>query len=229
MSYTIFCNESRHLEHDNQAAMLLGAILCRSTDENHISNLIKSIKLKYHLSSNSEIKWTKVSKSKLPMYKEIIDLVYEQQLFARILIADKSNLNHGDFGQEHEDWYYKMYYTLISYFSSIADSDYKIYFDMKDTKSHVRVKKLSEILQNKYINSKYITKVVPSEEKQLIQVIDVIIGAAGYKYSGFKTSSAKLELVEYIESKLQVNLSTSTLFRSHKVNVFVWKGRSNNE
>lgn len=225
MKYNIFCDESRHMQNGLDPVMVLGAVLCLNSEENHINNLIRGIKEKHKLNPNIELKWTKVSHSKLAMYKEIIDLIKDQKLFLRVLIADKTKLNHEAFHQNHDDWYYKMYYYLLSYFGAILDTDYKVFFDIKDTHSSTKISKLSEILENKYYQSKYQVKAVRSEEKQLIQIIDLIIGAAGYKYSGYNTSSSKLELIDYIEKKLNVNLDSITPFNSHKINIFVWQGK----
>lgn len=225
MKYTIFCDESRHMQNDSHPVMVLGALLCLTEEENHLNNLIKGVKQKHNLNSNVELKWTKVSDSKLQMYKEIIDIVKQNKIFARILLADKSNLRHEEFHQSHDDWYYKMYYTLLSYFGSLLDTDYKIFFDIKDTHSNLKINRLSEVLENKYFSSRYDVKAVRSNEKQMIQVIDLLIGAAGYKYSKYNKSSSKLELIDYIEKTLNVDLGCRTPFSTNKVNIFIWSGK----
>jgi hypothetical protein len=204
--------------------MVLGAIVCRTQNENHINNLLKGIKEKNGVTPNIELKWTKVSPSKLKMYKEAIDLILNEDLYVRVLIADKEALNHEAFEQTHDDWYYKMYYTLINYFGTIYTTDYRIFFDIKDTHSNIKTKRLSNILENKHFST-YDIKAVRSHEKQLIQLIDVLIGAAGYKYQNLKGSKAKLDLIDYIESKFSIDITSPTAFRSDKVNIFIWDGK----
>ena len=119
-----------------------------------------------------------------------------------------------------------MYYILINYFGAVINTDYKIFFDIKDTHSSSKIKKLTKILETTYYSSNYKVKAVKSEEKQLIQVIDILIGAAGYKYAGLETSRSKLELIEHIEKRLNVDLVSTSPFKSPKVNVFVWQGKS---
>lgn len=223
MKYTIFCDESRYLENDKSKAMILGAVLCLSEEENHINNLIKGIKKKYHLNSNVELKWIKVSKSKIDMYKEIVDIIKNNNIFIRVLLADKRNLNHKLYNQTHDEWYYKMYYSLLTYFGVLFNTNYKVFIDIKDTHSNEKAKKLSTILGNTH-SSSYQISPVKSNEKQLIQVIDLIIGAVGYKFQGTKTNEAKLELISYIEQELSINLIEPTAFRTNKINIFVWDG-----
>ncbi|MEC9485836.1 MAG: DUF3800 domain-containing protein [Candidatus Izemoplasma sp.] len=222
--YSIFCDESRHLENDEHSHMLIGAILCETGNENHYNNIIKGLKEKHGMNKNTELKWTKVSSRYLGLYKDIIDFTYDNPIFIRILIADKSNLDHNRFEQTHDKWYYKMYYHLLTYFGSRYDSLYKVYLDIKDTNTHKRVDKLNKILNYQYA-SEYIVKSVRSHEKQFIQVIDLIIGAAGYKYSDKKSSEAKLEVMNYLESKFGVNFFKKTAYQSQKINIFTWNGK----
>ena len=56
-------------------------------------------------------------------------------------------------------------------------------------------------------------------------MIDLIIGAAGYKYAKYETSPSKIELIKYIEKQLNVNLDSVTPFNTTKINIFVWQGK----
>ena len=73
MLYSVYCDESCHLEHDGINVMTLSAISCPQEKVKQINSRIIEIKRKYNTSSNNEIKWTKISPSKLPMYTDIVD------------------------------------------------------------------------------------------------------------------------------------------------------------
>ena len=65
MLYTVFCDESCHLQKDNSSVMVLGAMYCLSEKRKQIYSDIRAIKEKNGLNSHFEIKWTKVSESKI--------------------------------------------------------------------------------------------------------------------------------------------------------------------
>ena len=114
MKYNINCDESWHLEHDNQKYMVLGGIICEKSSRKCIKRDILNIKRKYNVPDRAEIKWNKVSTSKLSCYKELVDYFFENEnLRFRAISIDKTQLNHKLFNQTHDDWYYKMYYYLL--------------------------------------------------------------------------------------------------------------------
>lgn len=68
MPYNIYCDESCHLENDNADIMILGAVTCTESEKAVIYNEIRAIKKKNGLDSHFEIKWTKVSESKVEFF-----------------------------------------------------------------------------------------------------------------------------------------------------------------
>ena len=70
-TYNIYCDESCHLEHDNQGIMVLGALWCPLEKAKEIALNIRKIKAQHGLKPSFEIKWTKVSPSKISFYLDI--------------------------------------------------------------------------------------------------------------------------------------------------------------
>ena len=144
----IFCDESCHLAHDNCNNMILGAIWTSENSKERIYNSIKDIKKKYGLDVNFEIKWTKVSYSKIAFYEELVDFFFnEQELGFRVVIASKQNLKFYE-DKENDDyatWYYKMYFLLLN--SLIYRNEtYRIFIDIKDTFRWGKSKKITECI-----------------------------------------------------------------------------------
>ena len=75
-TYNVYCDESCHLEHDNQKAMVLGGIWCPTDKVKEISVRIREIKKRHHLKSDFEVKWTKVSPAKQQFYLDIAGLFF---------------------------------------------------------------------------------------------------------------------------------------------------------
>ena len=222
----VYADESCHLEHDNVEFMVLGCVYCLKKDVNYISNKIKKIKIKYGLNPNTEIKWTKVSDNKIDMYKELIDLLYSENLSFRGWIAhDKKSLDHELFHQTYDDWYYKMYYCLLNYIVSESIIDYNIYLDIKDSRSAMKNRKLAEILSKYNIYNVKKVQAIRSNEVQLIQLADLVIGAIGYDIRELKSSKSKLELVNYIEKKFNISFMLNSSSSNKKFNIFHWRSQ----
>lgn len=230
-NYNIYCDESCHLEHDGQRAMLIGAIWCPQSKKAEIFHRIREIKEEHSLSKRFEIKWNKVSKGQLNFYIDIVNYFFDNSnLHFRVLvIPNKQNLMHQLFDQTHDEFYYKMYFTMLKTIFE-PSSRYNIYLDIKDTQGEDKVKKLHKILcYNHYdFNRNLIRKVqqVRSEEVELIALADLLIGALSYIHRAINTSEAKLKLIEVIKRRSGYSLMESTLYREDKFNIFVWRGRN---
>ena len=228
MKYNIYCDESCHLEHDNQRYMILGGIICEKGHRKLVKKEILEIKSRYHIPEKAEIKWNKVSPSKLAYYKELIDYFFENDnLRFRALIIDKAQLNHKLFNQTHDDWYYKMYYHLLINLVESKQENY-IYLDIKDTKSADKVQGLRKYLSFKLMDYEFdVIKNIQSmnsEESVIMQLADLMIGAIGYRnrkiYDEEDSSWAKKELMLHIIEKSGYSLTKSTILSEKKFNLF---------
>ena len=219
-TYRIFCDESCHLENDEQTFMILGGLIIDDAKYHKILGEIKQIRIRYKM--GTEFKWTKISKSRLGFYQALIDLfLQEPSLKFRAVIVNKKVLNHGQFNYgEHDIFYYKMFYYVLDHFINTEDI-YKAFFDYKDTKSRLRLNKLKEVFDNKYRNKTNIhLQSIRSHESDLIQLADLFIGAVSYKVRDFKTSMAKLTVADYLEEKTERSLTCSTPLFDKKFNLF---------
>lgn len=227
----IYCDESCHLENDNSNVMVLGAISCKESSKSSIFNDIRAIKEKHNLSSRFEIKWTKVSNSKIEFYRELIDYFFksDELEFRGLVSLNKKQLNHSKYNNgDYDTWYYKMYYLLLNQMIYEGDK-YKILVDIKDTHGGPRVKKLHKVLcYNIYdfkldvINGVY---QINSKESEVLQLADLMIGALSYYHRGLIYSGkneGKKKLIEYIETEYKINMNKKTDRNSKKYNLFIW-------
>ena len=222
----IYCDESCHLEHDNMPVMVLGAISCKKKHRRKVFKDIEEIKIKYNIGKKSEIKWSRISMSKIDFYKEIIDYFFndEELSFRGLVVKNKNLLNHEQYNQTHDEWYYKMYFKLLE---RIINNSMKneIYLDIKDTRGSNRRYKLQEVLSSSiYDFNKDIVhniQAIDSRESPILQIVDLFIGALGYINRGLETSEAKLEIIRYIKEKTGYSLIKSTLPAENKFNIFI--------
>lgn len=227
-----YCDESCHLEHDHQTVMVLGAVWCNLAVVPEVSERLREIKSKHGLARDFEIKWTKVSPGKTDFYMDVLDYFFDDDhLHARALIVpDKSTLNHVAFGQTHDEWYYKMYFNMLK---AVIDpkNRYNIYLDIKDTGASQKVEKLREVLANaKYDFSRRIIEriqLVRSHEVELVQLVDLIIGAIAYANRGLSGNAAKVAIVNRMKKRSGYSLTATTLAREEKLNLLWWQPREN--
>jgi hypothetical protein len=225
--YNIYCDEACHLEHDHQKVMVLGAIWCPLEAVKKISSDVRDIKSRHGLARDFEIKWVKISPSKIDFYLEIADFFFDTEKlhFRTVVIPDKEKLNHVAFSQDHDQWYYKMFFVLLK---QIFDphARYRIYLDIKDTRSQQKVKKLHEVLCNNFydFDKTIIERVqqVRSHEVEIMQITDLLIGALAYAHRGLTTSQAKMAFIQRLRKKSGHTLLRTTLPREEKMNILVW-------
>ncbi len=228
-SFNIYCDESCHLEHDHQKAMVLGAVWCPRGSTQDINRRLREIKVKHGFPAAIEAKWTKVSPSGLEYYASVIDYFFDNNdmRFRGLVIPDKSRLQHDHFGeQDHNTWYYKMYFNLLKVILH-PDYSYRIFIDIKDTRGGSKIKKLHEVLCNAAFDfSREIVEfiqIVDSRDVEILQVADLLAGTISYLHRDLSGSAAKLALVDQVRRRSGYKLKRSTLLQEEKFNLFVWR------
>lgn len=227
--YNVYCDESCHLEHDGVPVMAWGSVTCPAGEVHAIGDTIRALKAKQGLRLGFEAKWTKVSPAKAAFYLALIDLFLadDRLRFRGLLVPDKKRLDHARFAQNHDDWYYKMYFTMLRPIFS-APHRYRIYLDVRDTRGGPKTRKLHDVLANSLydFDRQAIERVqqVRSHESELLQITDLLTGALTYANRGLDTSSAKAAIIERLRARLgrQV-LSRTSAFVATKFNILVWR------
>lgn len=223
IEYNLYCDESCHLPNDGNRIMVLGGIWCPKEKVREINTRIKEIKTRYNV--RSEVKWVKISSSLESLYVDLINYFFDDDdLHFRVLVVDnKDHLDNKSFNQTHDDWYYKMYFNMIK---TILDprAQYCIYLDIKDTRSKTKISKLNEVLSNSRftISSKTIQRiqVIRSDEVEIMQLVDILIGAISYKLRGYSKSVSKNKVIQLIETRSGYRMDRNALYRENKFNIF---------
>lgn len=228
--YNIYCDESSHLEHDRQPVMVLGAVWCPLEQSAGVAQELRDIKLRHGLPADFEVKWSKVSPAKQAFYLNLVEYFFNTRdlHFRALVVPDKSILDHQAFGQDHDTWYYKMYFEMLKVLISPED-EYRIYLDIKDTRSAEKLRRLHEVLCNNILDyeREVVVRVqaVRSHQVEQVQLADLLIGAVSYANRGLVSNAGKVALVERIRARSRYSLKHTTLFREPKVNLLRWRPR----
>jgi len=234
--FNIYCDESCHLEHDHHNIMIIGAIWCPMEKSAEINKQIREIKRRHNMnmSPEFEIKWSKVSASKKQLYLDVMEYFFQNNAlhFRGLVVTDKDKLNHTFYSQTHDDWYYKMFFHLLNAIIE-PPNKYRIYLDYKDSRGSEKIDKLKEVLENaKYDFSRTMIEkiqLVRSNEVELMQLADLLIGAISYVNRDLSGNSGKEELISKMRKQSGYSLTISTLLRESKVNLFFWNPNEDNK
>lgn len=228
-TFNVYCDESCHLENDQQKAMVLGAVWCPLDKSREISVRLREIKQKHRMAPQFEVKWTKVSPAKTGLYLDLVDYFFDDDdlHFRSLIVPDKSKLQHDAIlGQDHDTWYYKMYFDMLKVIFR-PDARYRVYLDIKDTRGAEKAAKLHEVLcNNMYDYSREVIErlqLVHSHEIEQLQLADLLIGAISYLNRNLHGNKAKETLVARIQERSGYSLLKTTLYREDKVNLFHWQ------
>jgi hypothetical protein len=226
--FNVYCDESCHLEHDGIKVMVLGALWCLRDKSREIAERIRDIKSRNGAPAGFELKWARVSPSRERLYRDVLDYFFDDDdlHFRAVIVPDKTKLDHRAFAQDHDTFYYKMYFQLLRALL-VPREQYAIYLDVKDTRSAAKMEKLRDVLCNNIydFDKRVVERVqtVRSHEVEQIQLADLLIGAVGYANRGLTTNTAKVTLVELIRRRSRYSLTQSTLLREEKMNIFQWE------
>jgi hypothetical protein len=209
--------------------MVMGALWCPKDQRASIGRKLRIIKEKHGIPHNFEIKWTKVSPAKEAFYLELVDTFFsDDRLQFRAVVIPKQKLNHADFEQSHDDFYYKMYFQLLNVIFE-SKNKYRIYLDIKDTRSETKVRRLHDYLSHAQYDfgKEMIERVqqVESREVAQLQLADLFIGAIGYLNRGLAYNQAKVAIIRRIQEHTGFCLKRSTILGERKFNLFFWHPR----
>lgn len=226
----IYCDESCHLEHDHQPAMVLGAISCPANRRQRLGRAIKALKARHGIPATREIKWTQVAPSTLAFYQDLVSLFFDDPSlgFRGVVVPDKQVLDHDRFDQDHDDFYYKMWWQLLTRLIDDQHS-FRVFVDIKDTHSNTKLGKLQEVLCNAHydFNNDRIQSIeaVRSHDVPLVQVADVLTGLLSHHFRGIEGSQAKQALIQHLRECSGLELERSTPPGARKFNLFIWRAR----
>jgi hypothetical protein len=229
--FNAYCDESCHLEHDHIPVMGFGLV---SIENDSVRAIAKEMKeLKRAAGCVGELKWTKVSPKNSGFYCDLVDYFFKCQAlsFRALIVHDKGSLDHASYNEgSHDQFYYKMYYYLIR---NVVEYDpakeWRVYIDIKDTKSSAKVHKLREVLKNCFhdYSGLIISRIqqIRSDESEIMQFTDFILGAVVYATRKENGSVAKLAVVKRIQEHLRESLCFSTAPWESKFNLFHFRPR----
>ena len=198
--YNIYCDES---DTNGQNIFWLGAILCTPERARILDDRIERVRYKYNY--YSEFKWTKLKKHNYKVYKDLVDIFFEDKVVQFRLMKCKKNYCWNTWETNFNKRMAKTYYCFIGKIT-FHDHKYCVYADQLFNdygKSTSTIRFSLNNKRKKEWNLKYsniqVMKEVNSSKQNLIQLTDVLMGA--YKAENC-TNKEKMKMFEYVKEKM---------------------------
>jgi hypothetical protein len=214
--------------------MVLGAITCPRSLARQVSRDLKKLKTQFGIAPTSEIKWSKISPGNAEFYCSVVDYYFRTEAlsFRCVIATGKKKLDHKLHKQDHDIWYFKMYFLLLQYLLDPSNK-YRILVDVKDTRSQAKIKNLHDVLCNEHYDfDREIVediRTVSSHTTPCLQLTDLFTGALSYVHRGLTENAGKLRVIEEIRRLSHKSLMNKTLVRERKLNIFIWTPRKSED
>ncbi|MBK5247357.1 MAG: DUF3800 domain-containing protein [Peptostreptococcaceae bacterium] len=221
----IYCDESRQdlLTSSNPTSVytLIGSLWM--TKEIRLDMARRMYALREEYKVWGEIKWSKVSPSKIEFYKSLIALFFDSQkmpYFRCILIDSKKVDNEKYNSGDCELGFYKFYYQVLYHWINENPINCRVFCDIKENKDKNRLKTLHRTLQYTSNGRVEAVQALRSSDTPMLQFCDFLLGMASARLNNSVAQcSAKFALIEYFEKQLGMKISPTNK-NVRKYNVF---------
>jgi len=222
MRFEVYCDESRQdlfARPDQGEFVVLGSLWLPAEHRERHKDAIRALRVQHDL--HGEFKWQKVSPSRLAFYNDLMGLFFDDpDLRFRCLVLPAGDLDAARFHQSDNELMFHKFYYLMLHGWILDFNSYRIFIDMKTNRVRNRLRMLHEVLSSANLSSVvHCVQALPSSEVDLLQLVDVLIGAVGYSFHNLEGSAAKLAVVKAIEDGIGHPIAP-TVHCEPKFNVF---------
>jgi len=227
MKFEVYCDEafpdlftSRSQNIAQANYLMIGSLWLPHTLRVELKSQISELRKKHN--AWGEIKWSKVSPSKLHFYLDLVNLFFAHgdNLRFRCVMVEHEFVDFKRHNGDYELGFYKFYYQLLHHW--INDyNEYQFFCDLKSNKDPQRFQTLKKVLSKANLMADVkAVQALPSREVVLIQLCDLLLGAVSARLNKtLKDGSAKSHLVSEVEERLG-GILEPTYRTAKKINIF---------
>lgn len=199
---SIYCDESRHEGQSSQHYMVIGGLWLPREKRDEILANLRAIQAKHGITG--ELKWGKVSLTKLAGYKAVADFIASRtDIHFRCIVVDKSKVDHDKYFQnDRQLGFWVFYWHCLKQWMGNGNT-YFISIDFKPESLRSGPRRLRNALEKECIKRCWLKSLecVDSQHNLFCQVADVFIGAVGYEQNALIGSPAKAALARHIAAR----------------------------
>jgi hypothetical protein len=202
MEYVVYCDESRHEGPGHHTYMSIGGLWVPRSEKIGLTRQFRALCRSLNL--RSEIKWNKVSATRLEAYKRLVDFFFEHEsLLFRVIVVNRTKVNVEKYhGGDWELGFYKFYYEMLEKWIT-KGNQYLILVDFQQNKGANRYSDLRSALEQTAKGKAEIKDltVIDSRYTPLSQLCDLLTGSVSASWCGLTERTPKAELAAYIAKK----------------------------
>jgi Protein of unknown function (DUF3800) len=199
---SIYCDESRHEGQSSQKYMVIGGLWLPRAKRGEILASLRPIQQQYGITS--ELKWVKVSQTKLPGYQALVDAIAARpDIHFRCIVVDKSKVDHDKYFQnDRQLGFWVFYWHCLKQWMGNQNT-YYISIDFKPESVLSGPSRLRFHLERECVGRAWIKSLdcVDSRENLFCQLADVLLGAVGYEQNALTGSQPKQALAAHIAAR----------------------------
>ena len=226
MRFDVYCDESRPdlfaSRRPPAKYLVIGGLWLPTDRRTEFKAAIHALRNKHKI--GGEFKWQKVSPSRLSFYCELVNwfVGMKDDLRFRCIAVDHEEVNLLKFHNDDQELgFYKFYYQMLHHW--ILDfNQYAVFCDAKKNRLPARLHDLERCLSRTNLSSEVMeVQAIPSDESVLIQLADVLTGAATARLNAPPPpETAKGQVLATLERGLRRRVGPTGRFEK-KFNVFV--------
>jgi hypothetical protein len=224
MQFEVYCDEANPdvmtSAKPRAQHLMIGSLWLPAERRDEIKRGIGALRQRHN--AWGEIKWNKVSPNRQAFYLDLVDLFFShgESLRFRCIAVDRAQLDMQLHDNDGELGFYKFYYQLLHHW--ILDfNEYRVFCDAKTNRDPKRLSVLARCLSRANLTSSIADiQSLPSHEVVLIQLCDLLLGAAGSRINqSLRAGTVKAAVVERLEAALGRSLAP-TQKTEDKFNIF---------
>ena len=225
MKFEVYCDETLPdlftSAHPQGRYLMIGSLWLPADLRECVKERVTELRQRHGV--HGELKWRKISPSRQAFYIDLIDLFmsFGSDLRFRCIAVDRTQMNVGLHNGDAELGFYKFYYQVLHHW--ILDNNaYTVYCDLKQNRDRARLSTLKRVLNNANRTS-IITEVqsLPSPQVVLLQLCDVLLGAASARINDWQNlGAAKEAVITHLERRLNRARLGPTPKHEEKFNIF---------
>jgi len=209
MRFEVYCDEALPDLFTSQRPgaryLMIGSLWLPANLREDVKSRITVLRQRYGVWG--EMKWTKISPSKKAFYQELTDVFmsFGMDMRFRCIAVDQEQIDLAFHQGDGELGFYKFYYQLLHHW--ILDfNDYRIFCDLKTNRNRQRLSDLKRYLRHSNLSATIADiQSLPSAEVVLLQLCDVLLGAASSRLNRkLGEGTAKESVVRKLETSLNI-------------------------
>ena len=193
--------------------LMIGSLWLPVDLREEVKDRIKAVRKRHN--TWGEIKWNKISRSRLGFYVDLIDLFMsydENELHFRGIAVDREQMKHDPDHVKTELGIYRFYHEMLHRWTN-GQNTYRVFCETDNKCIH----RFKRVLLG--ANIKADIQALPSKEVVLIQLTDLLLGAASSRANRtLNGGTAKEDVVKALEQRLGSILGPTTAV-NHKFNL----------